>query len=67
MVGCNVSKRVMKITHEKLSSWPELVNTFKPEIFKIMPEYNLSEQQIYNGEDRGSLWKLLPFGKALSK
>lgn len=52
--------RFLKITGEKLSSQPELVDPFKQELYRIIQELNLSHQQIYNADETGLFWKLLP-------
>ena len=45
---------------EKLSSQPELVDPFKENFLRIVEEFNLSKHQIYNADDTGLFWKLLP-------
>nr|XP_022917821.1 jerky protein homolog-like [Onthophagus taurus] len=52
--------RFLKITGEKLSSQPELVDPFKQKLYRITQELNLSHQQIYNADETGLIWKLLP-------
>jgi hypothetical protein len=50
----------LKITGEKLSSAPELVDPFK-ELLKLkFEEFDLNQHQIYNADETGLFWKLLP-------
>lgn len=52
--------RYLKITGEKLSSAPELVDPFK-ELLKLkIEEFDLNQHQIYNADETGLFWKLLP-------
>ncbi|XP_031344576.1 jerky protein homolog-like [Photinus pyralis] len=52
--------RLLKIAGEKLSSQPELINPFTNELAKIIKELDLTENQIYNADETGLYWKLLP-------
>lgn len=52
--------RFLKITGEKLSSQPELVDPFKQKLKNLIQEHHLSNHQIYNADETGLFWKLLP-------
>lgn len=52
--------RLLKMSGEKLSSQPELVNPFKENFRRIVQELNLNKHQIYNADETGLFWKLLP-------
>lgn len=52
--------RLLKITGEKLSSQPELVNPFTIELSETIKKFDLTEHQIYNADETGLYWKLLP-------
>lgn len=52
--------RLLKIAGEKLSSQPELVSPFTAELTKVIEEHKLSKHQIYNADETGLYWKLLP-------
>ena len=51
---------ILKITGEKLSSQPELVDPFKIKLREKNAEMQLSKDQIYNVDESGLYWKLLP-------
>jgi hypothetical protein len=52
--------RFLKIAGEKLSSQPELIAPFKEKLSKKVTELQLSLEQIYNADESGLYWKLLP-------
>ncbi|KAK9880168.1 hypothetical protein WA026_010040 [Henosepilachna vigintioctopunctata] len=52
--------RFLKITGEKLSSQPELVDPFKQRLMQLIQELNLNENQLYNADETGLFWQLLP-------
>jgi hypothetical protein len=52
--------RFLKISGEKLSSQPELVDPFKLELKNKIQELNLTLDQLYNADETGLYWKLLP-------
>ena len=52
--------RFIKITGEKLSSQPELVDPFKKKLQAKVIELGLSPEQLYNADESGLYWKLLP-------
>lgn len=52
--------RFLKISGEKLSSQPELVDPFKEKLRKVIQEYDLNEHQLYNADETGLYWQLLP-------
>lgn len=52
--------RLLKITGEKLSSQPELINPFKVKLRRVIEEYDLNEHQLYNADETGLYWQLLP-------
>lgn len=52
--------RLLQISGEKLSSQPRLVEPFKEKLKAIMTEMELSNDQLYNADESGLFWKLLP-------
>lgn len=52
--------RLLKISGEKLSAQQELVNPFKEEFGRRITEFGLNEHQLYNADETGLYWKLLP-------
>jgi hypothetical protein len=52
--------RFLKIAGQKLSSQPELIAPFKEKLSKKVTELQLSLEQIYNADESGLYWKLLP-------
>lgn len=52
--------RLLKISGEKLSANPEFVEPFKKELHSLIAEHNLTHDQIYNADETGLFWKLLP-------
>lgn len=54
------SIRFLKVCGEKLSSQPELVEPFKHKLFKIIEDLSLTPEQIYNADESGLFFKLLP-------
>lgn len=52
--------RFIKISGEKLSSQPELVQPFKDLLAAKIGELELSKDQIYNADESGLFYKLLP-------
>lgn len=52
--------RLLQISGEKLSSQPELVNPFKKTLNGVIERLNLTSEQIYNADETGLYWKLLP-------
>lgn len=56
--------RFLKISGEKLSTNPELVEPFKQNLRSIIERLNLVNEQIYNADESGLFWRLLP-GKTL--
>ncbi|KAH0815288.1 hypothetical protein GEV33_007503 [Tenebrio molitor] len=50
----------LKVSGEKLSSQPELVDPFKLELKNKIQELNLTLDQLYNADETGLYWKLLP-------
>lgn len=52
--------RILKISGEKLSSQPDLVEPFTNELKETIKELDLSDHQIYNADETGLYWKLLP-------
>uniref|UniRef100_A0A0K8V8A3 Jerky-like n=2 Tax=Bactrocera latifrons TaxID=174628 RepID=A0A0K8V8A3_BACLA len=52
--------RFIKISVEKLSSRPELMDPFKNKLQAKIKELGLSHDQIYNADELGLFWKLLP-------
>lgn len=57
---CRHGIRFLKITGEKLSSNPELVDPFKEKFMHVMQEHDLNSNQIYNADETGLYWQLLP-------
>ncbi|XP_030766438.1 jerky protein homolog [Sitophilus oryzae] len=52
--------RLLKISGEKLSSQPELIDPFKARLRRVIQEHNLNEHQLYNADETGLYWQLLP-------
>lgn len=52
--------RLLKITGEKLSSQPHLVDPFKLKLKEKIEEMGLCKDQLYNADESGLFWKLLP-------
>lgn len=52
--------RFLKITGEKLSAQPESVDPFLKKLLDTIQEFGLNEQQIYNADETGLYWQLLP-------
>lgn len=52
--------RLLKISGEKLSSQPELVNPFIEKLRNKIEELKLTPELIYNADESGLYWKLLP-------
>lgn len=52
--------RFLKITGEKLSSQPELIAPFKERLKRVIRDHGLNEHQIYNADETGLYWRLLP-------
>lgn len=52
--------RLLTISGEKLSSRPELVEPFKKLLQNKIKEMGISMDQIYNADESGLYWKLLP-------
>lgn len=52
--------RFLKISGEKLSSQPELVEPFKQKLMTKINELELDLSQVYNADETGLYWKLLP-------
>lgn len=52
--------RYLKISGEKLSSHPEYVKPFQEKLNSKIEELNLTLSQIYNADETGLFWKLLP-------
>lgn len=52
--------RFLKITGEKLSSQPELIAAFKERLKRVIQEHEFNEHQIYNADETGLYWRLLP-------
>lgn len=52
--------RMISISGEKLSSQPELVEPFKAALQNKIKEMDLCQEQIYNADESGLYWKLLP-------
>lgn len=52
--------RFLKISGEKLSSNPELVAPFQQNLRSIINNLGLTNDQIYNADETGLFWKLLP-------
>lgn len=52
--------RLLKISGEKLSTNPELVNPFKQDLQSMIERLNLTNEQLYNADETGLFWRLLP-------
>ncbi|XP_053960009.1 jerky protein homolog-like [Anastrepha ludens] len=52
--------RLLKITGEKLSSQPLLVEPFKIKLKQKIEEMGLCHDQLYNADESGLFWKILP-------
>lgn len=52
--------RILKVVGEKLSNKPELVNPFLQKFSQKVREHDLMPEQIYNADESGLFWKLLP-------
>lgn len=52
--------KFLKISGEKLSSQPELIAPFKEQLREKILELQLNPEQIYNADESGLYWKLLP-------
>lgn len=52
--------RFLKLAGEKLSSQPELIAPFKEKLSEKITELQLNLDQIYNADESGLYWKLLP-------
>lgn len=52
--------RLLKISGEKLSAQPQLVDPFKEKLRAKMEELSLCEDQLYNADESGLYWKQLP-------
>lgn len=52
--------RLLKMSGEKLSSTLENVSPFKGNFFNKIKTLNLTHDQIYNADETGLYWKLLP-------
>lgn len=52
--------RLLQISGEKLSSLPQLVDPFKEKLRAKMAELELCNDQLYNADESGLFWKLLP-------
>lgn len=52
--------RFLKVCGEKLSSQPELVDPFKLQLNEKIKELGLTTEQLYNADETGLYWKLLP-------
>ena len=52
--------RFIKITGEKLSSQPQLVSPFLRKLEEKIKDLKLDYNQIYNADETGLYWKLLP-------
>ena len=52
--------RLLKITGEKLSSQPTLVDPFKKKLQEIIKDLNLHKIQLYNADETDLYWKMLP-------
>ncbi|XP_018569629.2 jerky protein homolog-like [Anoplophora glabripennis] len=57
---CRQGVRFLKITGEKLSSNPEFVYPFKEKFKEIIREHGLNSNQLYNANETGLYWQLLP-------
>lgn len=52
--------RFLKVTGEKLSAQPELVDPFKEKLMQVIEEFSLTQHQLYNADETGLYWQLLP-------
>ncbi|XP_066261193.1 jerky protein homolog-like [Euwallacea similis] len=52
--------RFLKISGEKLSTNPEMIEPFKQDLRSIIEKGNLVNEQIYNADETGLFWRLLP-------
>lgn len=52
--------RLLKVCGEKLSSQPELIEPFMASLADSIKKMNLDNEQIYNADETGLAWKLLP-------
>lgn len=52
--------RFLKVSGEKLSTNPQLVEPFKQELKSVIEKLNLVNDQIYNADETGLFWRLLP-------
>lgn len=52
--------RLLSISGEKLSAQPQLVQPFKEKLMKTITELDLRMEQIYNADESGLYWKMLP-------
>lgn len=52
--------RLLKVCGEKLSSQPELVEPFMASLADSIRNMDLDNEQIYNADETGLTWKLLP-------
>ncbi|XP_036325162.1 jerky protein homolog-like [Rhagoletis pomonella] len=52
--------RLLKISGEKLSSQPQLVDPFKAILKAKIEEMGLCHDQLYNADESGLFWKILP-------
>ncbi|XP_037827591.1 jerky protein homolog-like isoform X2 [Lucilia sericata] len=52
--------RLLKVSGEKLSSQPELVDPFKLKLKQKIEEMELCNDQLNNADESGLFWKLLP-------
>lgn len=54
--------RFLKITGEKLSSQPvdPTIDPFKANLRKVIEKYYLNVYQLYNADETGLYWQLLP-------
>ncbi|XP_039968733.1 jerky protein homolog-like [Bactrocera tryoni] len=52
--------RLLQISGEKLSSLPQFVDPYKEKLKAKMAELELCNDQLYNADESGLFWKLLP-------
>ncbi|XP_050322584.1 LOW QUALITY PROTEIN: jerky protein homolog-like [Bactrocera neohumeralis] len=52
--------RLLKVSGEKLSSQPQLVDPFKLKLKQKIEEMELCNDQLYNADESGLFWKILP-------
>lgn len=52
--------RLLQISGEKLSAQPQLVEPFKVALRSKIEELGLSNDQLYNADESGLFWKILP-------